>query len=796
MKAGRPKLFWRIFVLVIAIVVVATVLLLLPSDNRGAKLVAETRQTLRREGFKTDLADFDFSTSPELRQREAALQALAGTPTGLGGIAPNLMETVDNNSAVVVWKGDSFMSQMPRWPSPGEQMSWDEFRQQLNEHKPTIDAACEAILSGPIRFNLIASNGSAMRLPHLALLRGLAEALCYRTVLELHDGSMDAAWTNLLAATRLVTASEPEPIEISHLIRFMEAKEVFNTTWQALQADGWSDAQLARLQQEWDGVDFFTNLSEIAAFKRASDADNAVRTRDMMLKSRSFLQFAMQLVRAPNNISASIRERSIESDYLHHGWYEDQKDLMLYNRDLEVNLRNAVRSPTWAQMRQLPDVTNQVPFQSKFRLSRMQVFFNIRQTAALVLQRRGGGLLERAAEAEADRRILLTALAIERYRAKHGTYPSTLASLAPDFLKTVPVDFMDGQPLRYRLRDDGRFLLYSVGLDCVDDGGQMAPEAGPGQANFRPANFNGFPTGDIVWPFPASTAAVDARRQQQIALLRSREDEAAGVEAERQWELTARHQASAEKLLAAPKANPPDPDFHGHPLSQVLCNTNSAGTNRLTLGQMLTLKQIVTGQEPETVTFELPVNYDVLTNIGELMLFIDMNNDDSDEPSDVQQFECDRATNGDCLLVWSTIYESPGKHALQAGIFLNEQQQAIRFSATTGAPEPNTVTTGPPTLFTVTNLCQFSIGSAHFDPQIGAIFCARLPEDNGKYVAQLTTTNGTLLKTFTGSTTNGVFNFLWDLTDDHGQRLTDNYFNSVFHITLPDSGRSQTLRGP
>src|SRR5579862_3274274 len=407
MKAGRPNLLRRIFLLVIVITVIAAVLLLRP-DNRGAKLVAETRQALRQQGFKTDLADFDFSTSAELRDREAVLQGLERISlTHLREIDPNLMEAVNNNSAIVVWKGDS-VKMAAQWRNPSSQLTWDEFRQQLNEHKAVIDSACEAILSGPIRFSAIATNGNAMRLPHLALLRSLTDVLCNRALLELHDGNKDAAWTNVMAATRLVTAWNPEPVEISYLVRFVVAKEAFNISWQALQSHDWSDAQLARLQQEWEDVDFITNLTEIAVYKLASDADQSARYREMMLKDRpSLLKFAIQSLQAPSKyIWANMRARRRESDYLHNGWYEDQKDLMLYNRDWEVQLRNAVCSPTWAQMRRLPAVTNQVPFQSKFPSTLMQVYMNMRQPPAAISER-GGGLLGRAAEAEAERRILL-----------------------------------------------------------------------------------------------------------------------------------------------------------------------------------------------------------------------------------------------------------------------------------------------------------------------------------------------------------------------------------------------------
>ena len=47
-----------------------------------------------------------------------------------------------------------------------------------------------------------------------------------------------------------------------------------------------------------------------------------------------------------------------------------------------------------------------------------------------------------------------------------------------------------------------------------------------------------------------------------------------------------------------------------------------------------------------------------------------------------------------------------------------------------------------------------------------------------------------------GSTSNGEFNVVWNLVDDHGQRLHGETFNSIVHIKLPDSHREQTMRGP
>jgi hypothetical protein len=74
---------------------------------------------------------------------------------------------------------------------------------------------------------------------------------------------------------------------------------------------------------------------------------------------------------------------------------------------------------------------------------------------------------------EAQMRCGLTGVAVERYRRKHGRWPGRLADLKGEFLREVPLDPFDGKPLRYR-KDDQGVLVYSVGKDRQDDGGDRA----------------------------------------------------------------------------------------------------------------------------------------------------------------------------------------------------------------------------------------------------------------------------------------------------------------------------------
>lgn len=62
------------------------------------------------------------------------------------------------------------------------------------------------------------------------------------------------------------------------------------------------------------------------------------------------------------------------------------------------------------------------------------------------------------------------AIALARYKADTGAYPAALTELAPKYLPTVPDDLFNGKPLTYRLEGNG-YLLYSVGVNEVDDGG-------------------------------------------------------------------------------------------------------------------------------------------------------------------------------------------------------------------------------------------------------------------------------------------------------------------------------------
>jgi hypothetical protein len=75
-------------------------------------------------------------------------------------------------------------------------------------------------------------------------------------------------------------------------------------------------------------------------------------------------------------------------------------------------------------------------------------------------------------------RCAMTAVACERYRLEHEAWPRSLDVLVEKkLLAAVPLDPIDGKPLRYR-NENGLITIYSIGNDEKDDGGTIVREQG------------------------------------------------------------------------------------------------------------------------------------------------------------------------------------------------------------------------------------------------------------------------------------------------------------------------------
>jgi hypothetical protein len=88
----------------------------------------------------------------------------------------------------------------------------------------------------------------------------------------------------------------------------------------------------------------------------------------------------------------------------------------------------------------------------------------------------------------------ITACALERWFIEHHQYPDSLASIGP----SIPMDPLSGRPMGYRKTPDGKYALWYVGFDGVDDGGKRGLDAkNPDATKFYKREYKG----DWVWSY-------------------------------------------------------------------------------------------------------------------------------------------------------------------------------------------------------------------------------------------------------------------------------------------------------
>ena len=74
-------------------------------------------------------------------------------------------------------------------------------------------------------------------------------------------------------------------------------------------------------------------------------------------------------------------------------------------------------------------------------------------------------------------RFLLLQLALRAYKLENNKFPDSLYELAPNYLTKVPVDPFGNDKLFIYRRTGDKFILYSLGPDCKDDGGKAITDS-------------------------------------------------------------------------------------------------------------------------------------------------------------------------------------------------------------------------------------------------------------------------------------------------------------------------------
>lgn len=362
-----------------------------------------------------------------------------------------------------------------------------------------------------LEFNPNYSMGYDMPLRHLAKLKEAGLLSADTTVQAIYSRDYAEARSDLLAAVDLVGFDTNEALMLPEMVRVAMAQLTVAATWEALQSCEWTDSQLDQLQTAWMKIDLFRNVEPSL---RMETAENIAELAKIRLANYDDApeQFPPDTPWSTGSGGTGSGGSADDSgglkEKLHElynryprfwrwktKWSYDEE--LCYLQMMEAALESArLANKTGACAQAI----------TKFNLEADNIIrLHPESTNEFLLFDDGliyANYIEREAQRETARRICVTAIALKRYHLQHGAYPEKLDGLVPAFLPSVPIDFMDGKPLRYRLRPDDDYILYSVGVDGIDDGGDPRP---PPSAVFRLPWDRGR---DIVWPRVATPAAL------------------------------------------------------------------------------------------------------------------------------------------------------------------------------------------------------------------------------------------------------------------------------------------------
>jgi hypothetical protein len=344
--------------------------------------------------------------------------------------------------------------------------------------------------------------------PPLADLKLACRILTVAVASDLRQGRTNAAVERLTDAIRLVGHQGDERLIISQLVRNACAFLAWHSTWELLQTNIWSESQLASVQAAWQNMDFSTNLAKSLEMECAMTLD----TFKFIASDRRKLEamFEQQEL-AENALGAEFFYLPARGAVLpwvflplwRMAWL-DQDAVRALDRWQElIQINRLACRESWAKAKDRAarfDLVNlDTPWIQMQGESPAQGFYDrwryLLSNQAVGV---GGNMVRRSLQIETARRMMVTVLAIKRHALIHSQPPPTLDALVPQLLPTVPIDCMDGKPLRHRLNNDGTFLLYSVGEDGVDDGGDSSP------TNGKKHFIQIWDGKDAVWPSPAT----------------------------------------------------------------------------------------------------------------------------------------------------------------------------------------------------------------------------------------------------------------------------------------------------
>jgi hypothetical protein len=346
--------------------------------------------------------------------------------------------------------------------------AFEEFDSEFKE----IHKACARPKS---RMDFDYTDLTKSELPSFARFRSFAQVLSLKASAELAVNKPEAALGDIQTCLRLADAIANEPTLVSGMMRVALMGLSVGPMWEGLAAGRWNEKQLLELQHALNQIDLLSSTRRSIQACRAYDTFCYINRSPQQLR-KSFDNSWWDGHEEPSRFQ---KRRAIL--YVPRGWIYQNVSLLnrlFQENEIEViDLKQSIVSPEKLQA-------------AHKRMDREYETIKAGNFIASIAYNGFEKAWRNVAQNQTAINEALIGCALERYRLAQGKFPDRLDVLAPDFLAKIPHDVINGEPLKYRLTDDGQYLLYSVAWNGKDDNGTP------------PSDYRNDEGVDWTWRFP------------------------------------------------------------------------------------------------------------------------------------------------------------------------------------------------------------------------------------------------------------------------------------------------------
>jgi len=338
-------------------------------------------------------------------------------------------------------------------PPPGQ--PWPDLaavEEFLDQYADVLRQLHQAANAGDdARYPADFSQGINMRLDHVQSLRAAARMLALEAHARAHRGDAHGAAQSIHTMLMLADSLKQEPVIVSQLIRNALDGVAQEVLQQQLPTADFADEDLDRLQAHLRKVDYMDGLQRAFIGERV---------------------MGIQAMKNPGVGGPSGQPAFRGPQFF---WNENLTFYVGYMSRVIAATKRPLPTALNAAERVADDLSRSAEGGS--------IFGGIGHALALQAIPAHKAVFEAAARSTASARAVDAVIAVERFRREHGRLPKGFEELVPKFLPQVPTDPYNGQPMRYAVKEGG-YVIYSVGINGVDDGGH-------GNENLEP---------DLVFP--------------------------------------------------------------------------------------------------------------------------------------------------------------------------------------------------------------------------------------------------------------------------------------------------------